>query len=166
MNPMQPEPSSNSPEQAIGEWLESIGLAQDADAFAENDITFETLALLTAEDLKEIGVTSLGNLKKLLAAFEALSKHGHSERSEDGSGGEVESKNPEPITSADAAEDQQRSQREPVVTRTGSFDSAPRHLRPPRRSPRMTRRMRVQRLRHRHARQQRSTMLHQSACWR
>jgi class 3 adenylate cyclase/pimeloyl-ACP methyl ester carboxylesterase len=49
-------------------WLEDHGLGQYAEAFASNDVDDEVLRTLTADDLKELGVASLGHRKKLLAA--------------------------------------------------------------------------------------------------
>src|SRR5271170_7667115 len=57
----------------IERWLEGIGLAQYAQLFRSNDIDGELLHRLTGDDLKEIGVTSLGHRKKLLQAVAALS---------------------------------------------------------------------------------------------
>ncbi|HEY8595620.1 MAG TPA: adenylate/guanylate cyclase domain-containing protein [Devosiaceae bacterium] len=56
----------------IAGWLNGLGLGQYADAFEENDIDAETLPTLEADDLKELGVASLGHRKKLLAAIAAL----------------------------------------------------------------------------------------------
>ena len=53
----------------VGTWLRALGLSQYARAFAENDIDSEALGELTADDLKELGVASLGHRKKLLAAI-------------------------------------------------------------------------------------------------
>ncbi len=53
-------------------WLNDLGLGQYAQAFGANDIDGETLASLDGDDLKELGVTSLGHRKKLLAAIEHL----------------------------------------------------------------------------------------------
>lgn len=53
---------------AISQWLETLGLRRYADAFADNDIDFELLQDLTADDLKELGVNSLGHRKKILTA--------------------------------------------------------------------------------------------------
>jgi hypothetical protein len=50
-------------------WLESHDLGQYAEVFAANDIDAEVLRTLTAEYLKELGITSLGHRKKLLAAI-------------------------------------------------------------------------------------------------
>ena len=53
-------------------WLEDHGLGQYAEAFASNDVDAEVLRTLTADDLKELGVASLGHRKKLLAAITEL----------------------------------------------------------------------------------------------
>ena len=52
-------------------WLTELGLGQYAAAFAENEIDFDVLGQLTDADLKELGVSSLGNRKRLLAAIAA-----------------------------------------------------------------------------------------------
>jgi len=56
----------------VGAWLRELGLEQYVAAFADNDIDAETLPSLTAEDLRELGVSSLGHRKKLQAAIAAL----------------------------------------------------------------------------------------------
>jgi class 3 adenylate cyclase/tetratricopeptide (TPR) repeat protein len=56
----------------IAAWLESLGLTQYAAAFAENDITEVVLPKLTGEDLKELGVTSIGHRRLLLDAIATL----------------------------------------------------------------------------------------------
>jgi len=43
--------------QQVAEWLEKLGLAQYAQRFAENDISFSVLPDLTDQHLKEIGVS-------------------------------------------------------------------------------------------------------------
>jgi class 3 adenylate cyclase/pimeloyl-ACP methyl ester carboxylesterase len=53
-------------------WLEGHDLGQYAEAFASNDVDAEVLRTLTADDLKELGVGSLGHRKKLLAAIADL----------------------------------------------------------------------------------------------
>jgi class 3 adenylate cyclase/tetratricopeptide (TPR) repeat protein len=53
-------------------WLERLGLGQYADKFAANHIDATLLRTLTAEDLRELGVVSLGHRKRLLAAVAAL----------------------------------------------------------------------------------------------
>jgi hypothetical protein len=42
-------------------WLQDHGLGDYAEVFASNDIDAEVLRTLTADDLKELGVTSLGH---------------------------------------------------------------------------------------------------------
>ena len=58
--------------QQIADWLQNLGLGQYAQRFAENDINFAILADLTDQDLKEIGVTSLGHRRQLLRAITEL----------------------------------------------------------------------------------------------
>lgn len=62
ISPPKPSPSS------IAEWLESVGLAQYAQAFIENDIDVAVLGELTDTDLESLGV-SLGHRRKLLKAI-------------------------------------------------------------------------------------------------
>lgn len=56
----------------IQAWLESHGLDELLDTFIENDITVDLLPTLSGEELREMGVTSLGLRKKALAAIAAL----------------------------------------------------------------------------------------------
>ena len=56
----------------IGEWLRGLGLQQYVTAFRENDVEAEVLLRLTAEDLKDIGVSSVGHRRKLLEAIAEL----------------------------------------------------------------------------------------------
>jgi class 3 adenylate cyclase len=53
-------------------WLEGLGLSTYAEAFDANDIDVDTLRLLTAEDLQQIGVKSVGHRRRLLEAIAAL----------------------------------------------------------------------------------------------
>ena len=53
-------------------WLRSLGLGQYEAVFRQNDIDETVLPNLTAEDLKELGVASLGHRRKLLDAAAAL----------------------------------------------------------------------------------------------
>ena len=57
--------------QGIGPWFAAIGLPQYAQAFRANDIDATLLPGLSAEDLKEIGVASLGHRKIILDAIAA-----------------------------------------------------------------------------------------------
>jgi class 3 adenylate cyclase/tetratricopeptide (TPR) repeat protein len=56
----------------VPEWLESLGLRQYARVFADNAIDAALLPALTAEDLKELGVTAVGDRRRLLEAIAAL----------------------------------------------------------------------------------------------
>src|SRR5271167_1565376 len=56
----------------IAAWLRGLGLEQYAPAFAQNDIGPDLLPSLTAEELKEIGIASLGHRRRLLEAIAAL----------------------------------------------------------------------------------------------
>ena len=57
----------------LGGWLRSLGLEKYEAAFRENEINERVLPSLTAEDLKELGVTALGHRRILLNAIAALS---------------------------------------------------------------------------------------------
>jgi class 3 adenylate cyclase len=52
--------------------LSRLGLEQYEQAFRENDVDAEVLGELTAEDLIDLGVTSVGHRRKLLAAIAGL----------------------------------------------------------------------------------------------
>jgi class 3 adenylate cyclase len=60
----------------IGAWLRNLGLEQYEPAFRDNAIDAETLSMLTADDLRELGVAAIGHRKKLLAAIAALGAAG------------------------------------------------------------------------------------------
>jgi hypothetical protein len=84
----------------IGDWLQKLGLGQYAQRFAENDITFGILPHLTDQDLKELGVSSLGHRRQLLLSIAELK------------GGEAGSPKPAtediaPVTAHDTAERRQ-----------------------------------------------------------
>ena len=53
-------------------WLRSLGLGKYEAVFRENDIDETVLPSLTHENLKELGVASLGHRVKLLDAIAAL----------------------------------------------------------------------------------------------
>src|SRR5690242_6814220 len=53
-------------------WLRGLGLEQYAPAFRDNDVDGEVLPALTSDDLINIGVTSVGHRRKLLAAIASL----------------------------------------------------------------------------------------------
>ena len=56
----------------IAEWLRGLGLDQYLPAFRANDIDGEVLRRLTAEDLRELGVASIGHRRGLLDAIAAI----------------------------------------------------------------------------------------------
>jgi class 3 adenylate cyclase len=56
----------------VAEWLCGLGLDQYVPAFRANDIDEEVLRRLTGEDLRELGVTSIGHRRRLLDAIAAL----------------------------------------------------------------------------------------------
>jgi SAM domain (Sterile alpha motif) len=56
----------------LGGWLRSVGRARYEAAFRENAINEAILPKLTAEDLKDIGVTAVGHRRVLLDAIAAL----------------------------------------------------------------------------------------------
>ena len=56
----------------IEAWLRGLGLEQYAEAFRDNAIDGEILPKLTADDLKDIGVTIVGHRRKMLEAIAVL----------------------------------------------------------------------------------------------
>ena len=58
----------------IEAWLRELGLERYEEAFRENEIDAEILPKLTADDLKDIGVTTVGHRRKLLEAIAALAE--------------------------------------------------------------------------------------------
>ena len=56
----------------IAAWLRDLGLEQYKQAFCDNAIDAAVLPELTAEDLKDMGVSLVGHRRKLLAAIAAL----------------------------------------------------------------------------------------------
>jgi uncharacterized protein YjiS (DUF1127 family) len=62
----------------LEEWLRSIGLDQYEPTFREHQIDGTILPSLTAEDLKDLGVSMVGHRRKLLdaIAFRAVTHQG------------------------------------------------------------------------------------------
>ena len=56
----------------VAEWLRGLRLEQYAPAFRDNHVDGEVLRRLTAEDLRELGVASIGHRRRLLDAIAAL----------------------------------------------------------------------------------------------
>ena len=79
----------------VGAWLRGLGLGQYEAAFAENEIDATVLPDVTADDLKEIGVASVGHRRKILAAAAHLAAPARSVPA------------PGPTASTDAAERRQ-----------------------------------------------------------
>ena len=50
----------------IGQWLRDLGLQSYEQAFCDNGVDLEVLRRLTADDLKEIGVSAVGHRRKIL----------------------------------------------------------------------------------------------------
>ncbi len=57
----------------LSDWLDHLGLGEYAEAFADNHVDFELLTRLTNEELKEIGVTSVGHRRRMLDAIATVS---------------------------------------------------------------------------------------------
>jgi class 3 adenylate cyclase len=58
----------------VRDWLRSLGLSEYEPAFRDNQIDSEVLPKLTGDDLKELGVASVGHRRKLLSAIAELSR--------------------------------------------------------------------------------------------
>ena len=56
----------------VGAWLRGLDLGQYEPAFRENEIDAAVLSRLTADDLRDMGVTIVGHRRKLLDAIAAL----------------------------------------------------------------------------------------------
>jgi class 3 adenylate cyclase len=60
----------------VADWLRALGLERYEAAFRENDVDAGLLPTLTADDLKELGISSLGHRRRLLEAIAALRAEG------------------------------------------------------------------------------------------
>src|SRR4051812_7559609 len=56
----------------VANWLHSLDLRQYEAAFLENAVTFDLLPSLTADDLKDLGVTAVGHRRRMLNAIAEL----------------------------------------------------------------------------------------------
>ncbi|XP_023516936.1 uncharacterized protein LOC111780695 [Cucurbita pepo subsp. pepo] len=61
---------------AVSRWLEEVGFGKYAGVFEMHEVDEEALPLLTIEDLKEIGVFSVGSRRKLYNAIQQLREGG------------------------------------------------------------------------------------------
>ena len=59
----------------VANWLRTLGLERYEATFRENDVGAELLPNLTSDDLKEIGITSFGHRRQLLAAIATVVWH-------------------------------------------------------------------------------------------
>jgi class 3 adenylate cyclase len=60
----------------VADWLRALGFERYQTAFRENDVDAELLLGLTDDDLKDIGVNSLGHRRRLLEAIASLRPEG------------------------------------------------------------------------------------------
>jgi predicted ATPase/class 3 adenylate cyclase len=60
----------------VANWLRALGLERYEAAFRENDVNAQLLPNLTAGDLRDLGVTSVGHRRQLLEAIAALRLEG------------------------------------------------------------------------------------------
>jgi hypothetical protein len=60
----------------VADWLRALGLQRYEVTFRENAVDVELLPNLTADDLKELGITPLGHRRRLLDAIAALRLEG------------------------------------------------------------------------------------------
>ena len=65
--------SAHSP-QTLSEWLAALDLLMYEPLFASNDIGFELLHEITADDLRDIGISSVGHRRTLLSAIAKLNE--------------------------------------------------------------------------------------------
>lgn len=56
----------------MAEWLRGLGLEQYAPAFREHHIDGTILRRLTIQDLRELGISSIGHRRRMLDAIAAL----------------------------------------------------------------------------------------------
>lgn len=56
----------------VQSWLESLQLGEYAEAFAKHDVTGRELLSLARRDLKDLGVTKVGHVKRILQAVKEL----------------------------------------------------------------------------------------------
>ena len=101
----------------VTEWLRGLGLQQYVPAFLDNDIDGEVLCGLTADDLRELGVASIGHRRRLLDAIARLVDGQPSAEASPAPSAAVVSSEAEPAADRD-------------VLRPGGFDRALRTARP------------------------------------
>src|SRR5215469_13449914 len=60
----------------LGDWLRGLGLGRYEEQFRENNIDVDVLPQLTADDLRDVGVSAVGDRRRLLSAIAALVETG------------------------------------------------------------------------------------------
>lgn len=60
--------------QEVATWLETLQLSEYIDSFVKNDIRGRELLTLARRDLKDLGVTKVGHVKRILQAIKDLSQ--------------------------------------------------------------------------------------------
>jgi class 3 adenylate cyclase len=66
-----PAPSEST---QLSHWLAALGLQRYATAFVDNDVSFDLLPEITADDLRDMGIHSVGHRRVLLQAMAALAQ--------------------------------------------------------------------------------------------
>jgi class 3 adenylate cyclase/tetratricopeptide (TPR) repeat protein len=56
----------------VVDWLRALGLEQYSQQFSENHVTWDLVPTLTVDDLRELGISSVGHRRRLLDAISAL----------------------------------------------------------------------------------------------
>ena len=56
----------------VAHWLRNLGLERYEATFSENDVNAQLLPNLTADDLKDLGIASVGHRRQLLEAIATL----------------------------------------------------------------------------------------------
>jgi hypothetical protein len=60
----------------LADWLHALGRERYEEAFRENAVSADVLPSLTAEDLRDLGVTAVGDRRRLLDAITKLRNDG------------------------------------------------------------------------------------------
>lgn len=60
--------------QEVATWLETLQLSEYIDSFVKNDIRGRELLSLARRDLKDLGVTKVGHVKRILQAIKDLTQ--------------------------------------------------------------------------------------------
>ena len=110
---------------AIQTWLDAQGLGKYAEAFAAQDIGVDLLSELSESDLKELGVASLGDRKRLLKAIAAAQATGTPATAPAAAAAPVPGGGPDSAP-APAYGAQRDAGAAPIAGAAGASDSAPR----------------------------------------